>query len=172
MKNSSRASSNSNPGFTFTNTVVLTAGFNLNEVDFPPHGGVNVGHTVFPNSPVSIEFDSPVESFSAYFSYNTTVTLSAYDGLTLLGSVTSLITANFHPSVTPNELIQLTGLGAFTRATLAGAPGGFFTFDDLTAVPVAGGPTPVPEPNGMLLALAGIVLLALARRSPARRSRH
>ena len=159
------------PGLTFTNTAVLIAGFTLNEINFPPHGGVNVATDVAGPTGIGIEFESPVESFSAYFTYLSKLTLSAYDGLTLLGSVTSLFSANYVGVGTPNELIQLTGLGAFTRVTITGSPqgGGNFVMDDLTAVPAAV-VTPVPEPNAALLALTGILLLSLARRpSPARR---
>ena len=149
------------PGLTFSNALVLTSGAvggSLNEIDFPPHGGVNV---VFDNGgPLAIDFSAPVESFAAYFTYVTTLTLSAFDGATLLGAVTSLAASNLGG----HELLQIAG-GSITRVTITGDTfGGSFTMDDLAAVPVA--TVAVPEPNGLILVLAGLLLLAAARRRP------
>jgi PEP-CTERM motif len=115
--------------------------------------------------PIEIAFAAPTVSFGAYFTYAVGLTLSAYDGLAFLGSVNSLFISNFASSGgTPNELVQIDGLGSFTRITIAGdAFGGSFTMDDLTARPAVA-VTAVPEPNVLLLVLAGLALLALAGR--------
>jgi MYXO-CTERM domain-containing protein len=149
-------------GLTFSNAMVLTAGISLNEIDFPPHSGVNV---VFDSGgPLAIDFAAPVESFSAYFTHIFTLTLRAFDGATLLGAVTSPSASNLGAGA--NELLQIAGLGSITRVTITGdAFGGSFTMDDLTATPreVV---VPVPEPSAPILALAGLVLLAAVRRRP------
>src|ERR1700722_13497991 len=54
-------------GLLFSNAVILTAGFSLNEFEFPPHSGVNVLSDN--GGPISITFDGPVLSFSGFFTY-------------------------------------------------------------------------------------------------------
>jgi hypothetical protein len=81
------------PGLTFVNAVVLTAGISVNEFEFPPRSGQNL---VFDASgPISIQFASPVGSFSGYFTYLATVTLTAFDAASAtIGSVHSAFTTN------------------------------------------------------------------------------
>lgn len=150
-------------GLTFSSATALksgSAGGSLNDIDFPPHSGVTV---VYDSSgPMAIDFAAPIESFAAYFTHVVTLTLSAFDGATLLGSVSSATDFN----AGGHELLQIGGLGSITRVTIAGAAlGGSFTMDALTAVPVATtGPVPVTEPSALILVLAGLLPLAAARR--------
>src|SRR5208283_4167818 len=81
------------PGVTFTNTVVLTAGISLNEIDFPPHSGVNVVSDN--NGPVSISFATPVTEFAAYFTYVEPLTLAAFNATdTQIATALSLFSNN------------------------------------------------------------------------------
>src|SRR5947207_2203983 len=61
------------PGLTFSNAMILTAGISLNEFELPPHSGVNV---VSDNAgPMTLDFASPITSFSGYFTYLVPLTL-------------------------------------------------------------------------------------------------
>src|ERR1035437_846057 len=65
------------PGLTFSNTITLTAGISLNELDFPPRSGVNVVSD--DGGPISILFSTPMLSFSGYFTYIVPLSLEAFD---------------------------------------------------------------------------------------------
>lgn len=145
-------------GLVFSNTTAISAGLTLNEFEFPPRSGANV---VFDDQgPMSISFTIPLLSFSAYFTYLTPITLSAFDASNnLLGSVTSGFANNLalsgDPSSSPNELLQLAfGGTTISSITIAGDPfGGSFTMDDVSAV------NTIPEPSSILLlltAMAGV----------------
>jgi len=147
------------PGLTFSNTVILTAGVTLNEVDFPPRSGVNVAHGLGAG-PITIDFAAPLDSFAAYFTYNSAVTMTAYDSaLAVLGSVTSAFSANYvsggDAGASPNELMQLAGLGQISRLTI-GDSAINFVMDDLLAVPAV---VNVPEPRTVGLILVGLVMM-------------
>src|SRR5262245_61969939 len=65
------------PGLTFVNALVLTAGISVNEFEFPPHSGQNL---VFDDGgPISIQFSSPVRSFSGFFTYLAPIALTTFD---------------------------------------------------------------------------------------------
>ena len=149
------------PGLTFTNTIVLTAGISLNELEFPPHSNPNVAGDN--GGPISILFTSPVPSFSGYFTYSTALDVSAFARNTPVASATSMFSSNLaisgDPGSTPNELIQISSPSGFTLVTITGAPnGGSFVMDDISF-------QNVPEPSSWrLLCVAALMLLALPAR--------
>jgi hypothetical protein len=158
-------------GLTFSNTAVLTAGISL-DPDFPPESGENV---VFDDGgPISIFSDTPIWSFSGYFTHNVVLTLTAFDGLgDSLGSATSVFSDNLacvdarpcesNPGSSPNEFIQLNFDEPFASLTIVGAPNGHsFTMDDVTI-------ETAPEPNTLFLMLPLILLMSEYSRHRSRR---
>ncbi len=123
---------NQYPGVTFSNAIVLTAGISLNEFEFPPHSGTNVGADN--GTPVAIAFSSPQSTFSGYFTYTSAITVTAYNAAnTVVATATSKFNSNpalsGDPGSMPNEFLRVSALG-ITRITIASS--GDFTFDDLS----------------------------------------
>jgi hypothetical protein len=154
-------------GVTFQNTIALTAGISLNEFEFPPHSGSNV---VSDNGgPITIAFDTPVLSFSGYFTYLVPLTLTAFDtGNSQAGQAVSLFNSNMalsgDPGSSPNELLSVAFASGISSVSITGDPlGGSFTLDDATFDPAA---AEVPEPGSLSFLTAGGLLLALRRRKP------
>jgi len=150
------------PGLTFTNTIILTAGISLNEFEFPPHSGVNVASDN--NGPITIDFTTPITSFSGYFTYVEPLTLDGFDASnTEVASAMSLYSSNDalfgDPGSSPNEFIQISYAGEMSSVTITGDPaGGSFVMDDVTYA------TAVPEPSSIILLLiAGLGTLAVRR---------
>ena len=65
------------PGLTFTNTTVATAGISLNELEFPPHSGVNAAFD--DGGPITVAFATPIGEFDGYFDYSVPITLDAFN---------------------------------------------------------------------------------------------
>ncbi len=64
-------------GVHFNNAISLTAGFSLNEFDFPPSSGdVAIGDDW---APIEITFDNFTQDIFANFTYGSQLTFSAYD---------------------------------------------------------------------------------------------
>lgn len=154
------------PGLTFTNAIVLTAGISLNEFEFPPRSGTNV---LSDNGGIiTITFAAPVTSFSGYFTYLTTLTLTAFGASSnQLGQTGSSFSSNLalsgDPGSSPNEFLTLTFASGISSVTIAGDPaGGSFVLDDLMyqAATIAS-----PEPTSLLLLATGLVTLALLKAS-------
>jgi|SRR6185437_6914846 len=156
---------NQYPGVTFTNTTVITAGISLNEFEFPPHSGTNV---VFDDGgPISIDFASPILSFSGFFTYTVPLTLAAFDAISAqVASATSIFSSNLalsgDPGSGPNEFLSVSFAGAISRVTItADLAGGSFVLDDATYTT---GGSSVPEPGSFALLLLGsLVLVTLGR---------
>jgi len=153
------------PGLTFTNTIVFTAGFSLNEIDFPPHSGVNV---VSDNGgPISIAFDTPVLGFAAYFTYVEPLSLAAFNASNAqIAGASSLFSNNTatggDPGSSPNELLQVSSLAGISSVSIAGDPaGGSFVMDDVTLTTA---PSSVPEPSSLSLTVTGLGLAAFCWR--------
>jgi hypothetical protein len=148
-------------GATFTNELVATAGVSLNEADLPPHSGVNVLFDF--SGPIRIDFSSFVGSFSAYFTYTTTLNITAFDAVNSpVATATSAFAANFVSSGNPpNELLQTVFNSGIDHVVIAGDPaGGSFVMDDV-AFDTSVGASPVPEPSGLALVIAGLFAMVV-----------
>jgi hypothetical protein len=109
---------------------------------------------------MSIDFASPVGYFSGYFTYNSGLTVQAYDGLSnLIGTYNSVCTANYIGSGTacgPNELGIVTAPG-IVHILITGGGGNNFTLDDAQ---FTGSVNSIPEPGTLLMFGSGIIGLA------------
>lgn len=146
-------------GVHFSDAISLTAGFSLNEFDFPPSSGdVAIGDDW---APIEITFDNPTQDIFANFTYGSQLTFSAYD------ATASLIGTYTHPSFenygfTEQIALSFTGVSSLI---IAGEWDGSYIMDDFNFNSVA---APVPEPATMLLfgtGLAGIVGSRIRKKS-------
>lgn len=146
-------------GLTLNSALSLTAGFSLNEFDYPPHSGAVAIGNLLTGTPLELVFDAPSTGLSAWFTYGGALTVSsfAFDG-TLLGSVTSLLASNLGSS----EFIDFAP-GAASRVLIQSS--GDYIVDDLTFERSAGN---VPEPASF--SLVGLALLAAGSVSRRRNS--
>ena len=153
------------PGLTFNHALALVdggLGGSLNELDFPPRSGAVV--IIDDGAPIEIVLDSAATVIGAYFTYTTSITLTAFDaGNTLLGSSTSAFSTNLgtggDPGSSANEWISFANLGGnISRVVITGlAAGGSFSMDDLTIERAA----TVPEPATAALVLSLLALGSL-----------
>lgn len=149
------------PNLVFSNATAITSGVTLNEFEFPPHSGINV---VFDDGgPMSITFTTPVSNVGAYFTYNTRITIVAYDGANNpIATITSVFDNNEALSGDlgshPNEFLVFSMLGGISRITITGSlTGSSFVMDDLTF-------TAIPEPGTIFLLLTGSGMLVGLRK--------
>lgn len=147
-------------GIVFSGAQVLVAGSSLNEFDFPPVSGFQAA--LDGAGGMRVDFATGALAVSGYFTYAAPVTMTAFSGATVLGSVTSGFESNYVSSGNPNnELLQLAFAQAITHVTVVGSEfGGSFTLDDFFVetrdeLP----PPPIPEPATVTLLLAGAALL-------------
>ena len=152
------------PGLVFSNALALTSGLlggTLNEIENPPYSGVTV--ITDDGGPMSITFLAPVLEFSGFLTYNTTLTITAFDAAdSVLGSLSSLFNNNQYlsgvPGSSPNELLALSFAQGISRIVIGGSSSGdSFTLDDVTT-------SPVPEPGVLTLFLISAALLVGVRR--------
>lgn len=137
-------------GVSFANAIALQAGVSLNEFDFPPHSGqVAVGDD---SGSLGGSFTVPVASFEARFTYILPLTITAYQGASVVANVTSAFGENYVSSGNPpNELLMVAFPGGITSFTIEGDPAGSsFVMDDFTFASV-------PESSS---AVAAAILLA------------
>lgn len=150
------------PGLVFTNATAVSAGISLNEFEFPPRSGSNA--VIDDGGPLSIVFASPVQSFGGYFTYSSSLTLSAFDATNnLVASTASLFSSNLAlsgaPGSSPNELLVLSVTTGISRITVSGDPlGGSFALDDVRVTTI------IPEPASLTLLLTGSLALIRFRK--------
>ncbi len=146
-------------GLTLANTVVVSAGINLNETEFPPHSGTNV--VVDAGGPITVAFATPVAAVSGFFTYGVPLLFSAFDSTNnLIGTAASSFNANAALSgdagSSPNEFLELLSPLGIASIVILGDPAGLsFTLDDLTVTPFQDA-TPVPEPSTLMLLGFGV----------------
>jgi hypothetical protein len=162
--------SNQYSGVTFTGASVLTEGASLNPV-YQPVSAPNVIYNYLDES-ITLDFTTDVGSIGAYVTGLAPVTLTAYDGTTVLGSVATSGT-NYTGMGTPNTFLSL-AFGHITSAVFATNVGysDTFTLDNVTirgTTPTIGGPfsiaTGAPEPATWAMLVAGFGVIGAAMRS-------
>ncbi len=139
-------------GIHFQNTISLTAGFSLNEFDYPPSSGsVAIGDNF---APIQITFDNPMENLFGNFTYGSQLTFTAYD------QFGSLIGSFINPGISNlgnTQLISLNFIGV-SSLVIAGETVNSYIMDDFNFNPSS---APVPEPTTLVLLGGG--LLGLVR---------
>jgi hypothetical protein len=120
-------------GVTFNGATVLTSGISLNELDFPPHSGVNVAFD--DGGPITGTFGTAVNSISVYITYSHAVTLLGFDafGTQIAVNISSFGDNTVSSGESPNELISISSATDIKSFTLLGdSLGGSFTVDDFS----------------------------------------
>lgn len=141
-------------GVTISSAYILTSGISLNEFEFPPKSGTKVAFNS--GNAISFDFSSFATSFSLYVTGTENVTLSIFDGATLLGSA-STGGPNFVSVGSPNFLLSLSG-AHITNATVSAANANSFVIDDVS---FSGG---VPEPATWAMMIGGFAATGLVMR--------
>jgi hypothetical protein len=161
-------------GIQFTGGTALLSGVlggSLNDFEYPPVSGFAVAYDL--TGPIRIDFATGALIASGYFTYNSPVTMTAFSGAAVVGSVTSQFAENYSGINPANELLQLSIAGGMTHLVLSGAiAGGSFTLDDFFAetrdIVVS---DPIPEPGTMGLLLLGGAMLGGRRKWRSARAR-
>jgi hypothetical protein len=148
-------------GLNFANATVITAGFTLNESEFPPRSGSNVAFD--DGGPITVSFSTPMKEVEGYFTYTVPLTLTFFNSSdATIGTANSAFASNLalsgDPGSAPNELIGLIWNAGIAKVIISGDPlGSSFTVDDLTVNPV-----PIPatffQLTSGLLAMLGLKL--------------
>lgn len=154
-------------GLAFSNTIILTAGISINELEFPPHSGVGVASD--DGGPISVSFAVPVLSFGGYFTYALPLTLTGFDALNnQIAAANTAFSSNDglygDPGSSPNEFVSIAFAQGISSVTITGSPeGGSFVLDDATLTTES---SAVPEPSSfyLLLNLVGGFLLVSFRK--------
>jgi len=147
-------------GLTVQGGFSLTAGFSLNEVDFPPHSGQKVLGNETNSNPLALMFATPTDALSAWFTHGAALSITSYaaDG-SLLGTVVSASNSNFRRS----ELIDF-GYANASQVLISSTD--YYVLDDLSFDSHA-----APEPAGTALVALALAAAALARRHANGRAR-
>lgn len=168
-RSDSESVTNQYPGILFSNATALKAGISLNEFSFPPHSGTTV---VFDDGGLlSLTFLNPVSEFSAYFTYTTQLTFTAFDAednqiLSMMSAFSNNTADGGDPGSNPNEFILFSMLG-ISRITITGLPtGSSFVMDDAS---FTNSPTAVPEPATLTLLALGLPAVARWRQKKNRK---
>lgn len=155
-------------GITFTNALVLKAGYTLNEAEFPPRSGDNV--IVDYGGPITIQFYFPVSVVEGYFTYLAKVTMTAYDAdMNPVAVSNSSFMENYVSSENPiHDLLGVGWAAGISSVVIAGWDQGYsFVLDDLRIYGRDAGFVPTPETPVLLL--VGLLLFVLIKRVDSRR---
>jgi hypothetical protein len=166
-------------GATFDGTVILTCcnsdgSGSLNDAFFPPPAddggatdGVNIAYN--PSGPLTLTFIDPSAFFTADFTYNDGLTVTAYDAsMNVLSSVDGACGAsgsgggNYVGSGcgAPNEVIDI-NTPEISRIVVTGGEGNNFTIDDVNFTGAVNAGVGAPEPGTIAMAFGGLCCLAL-----------
>lgn len=154
-------------GLTFSNATALTGGISLNEIEFPPRSGANV--VLDDGGAISITFVSLAQSFGAYFTYSSAITVKAFDGAAnLLTSAASSFSTNSALSgdagSSPNEFLNI-AINGIKRIVIEGdSDGSSFVMDDVVYEQASNGGGTTPEPATTLLFLAAFIAATLTKK--------
>lgn len=135
-------------GVHFNDAISLTAGFSLNEFDFPPSSGdVAIGDDW---APIEITFDNLTQDIYANFTYGSQLTFSAY------AADSSLIGTYVHSGIENYGFSEQIALGftGVSSLVIAGEWDGSFIMDDFGFN--SNSTAPVPEPATIFLFSTGI----------------
>lgn len=126
-------------GVAFSNALALTAGFSLDQLEYPPHSGKNV--ITDNGGPITITFSTAVSAFSGYFTHSKPITIDAFDiGNQIVATSSSKNNAGISGTTPPNELLAVSGTN-IVKVVITGNPAGnSVVADDLSytnAGPVA-----------------------------------
>ncbi|TVZ41106.1 hypothetical protein P886_0445 [Alteromonadaceae bacterium 2753L.S.0a.02] len=141
-------------GLHFSNAISLTAGFSLNEFDYPPSSGnVAIGDDL---APMVINFDGLTNDISANFTYASQLSFSAYDlGGSLIGNYLHFNVDNLGTS----ELISLPFTDV-SRLVVAGEWDGSYIMDDFNFS--ISNVSPVPLPGSFVLFSTALLGFAIS----------
>jgi len=146
----------SSVGVFFVNTISLTSGLSLNEIDYPPSSGIiAIGDY---EGPIEIIFDNPASNIFANFTYGYKLTFSAFD---LSNNSLGTYFSNNDYNLGYSEVIYLP-FNNISKLIISGEINNYFIMDDLNYTTQS---QPVPEPTTSLLFLSGLILFISTRRN-------
>ena len=154
-------------GVLFSNTVSVTAGISINEFEFPPKSGKT--EALDSGGPMILDFTLPFEKVAGFFTYSTSLTLTAFSGPDGMGSVLGAATSAFSsndalfgdPGSSSNEFLQISSGTPIGSLEILGNPAGSsFTMDNFSASTSSA----VPEPATLVLLGSGLTVLYLEQR--------
>ena len=119
-------------GLTFSNAQTVTAGFSLNDLEFPAHSGKNA--ITDTSGPISITFSAAISTFSGYFTHAAPITVTALNGagVQIASSTSNKDNAAVSGNGSPNELLSVAAAN-IAKVVITGAPSGnSLVADDLS----------------------------------------
>lgn len=140
-------------------TILEDQVYGYNSSGYPPHSGHAVLFS-YSNPSIDFTFNSPIDTFSFWYTAYYDFTISAYD------SSNNFLNSDVLPNNygTNSFYSWSTGSSIIKSISMTGT-GNYFTIDDFTAPIVTGRPTAAtPEPGTILLMGIGVAGAVIARR--------